>query len=93
MKRIAAALMLALFVPAVTSCEGNKPVDVVVTDYGYTVSVDDVHLGTDGNAVCVIRLTKGGSREESVTVNYKIDDDLSLRLKANGKEIAPGRAS
>ena len=91
--RLFVTLMLAAaaLAPAMmTSCE-DKPIDVIITDYGYTVSLEDIHMADGVYPECLIRLTDAsGAREESVTVEYRIDDDPSLRIKVNGKEISSG---
>lgn len=97
MKRLFRTLVVALMalvavstpVFFVTSCE-DKPIEVIVTDYKYTISMDDIHMAEGVYPECVIRLSSGGAVEESVKVNYKIDDDLSLRIKINGQEVKPG---
>lgn len=90
MKRILSTLILAaalLASPFVTS-SCDPQVEVVVTDFVYSVSVGDVPEGTA--AECLVSLVKGGTRNEPLKVNYKIDDDLSLRVSVNGREITPG---
>lgn len=89
---IFAALLLAAVTFAgglVTSC-GEEPIDIIITDYGYTVTLDDIHMAEGVYPECIIRLTSGGTRDESVTVNYKIDDDPSLRVRVDGEEVRPG---
>lgn len=72
------------------SCEGHHPVDVVITDYEYEFTLDDIHLSDGEPAFCDISLAKGGTREEKVYINYKVDDDLALRVRYQGMEMSPG---
>lgn len=92
MKRILTLIIwaAALLAPAAlaTSCDDTGKIEVVSKDFAYQVSVEDVSEGTA--AECVIALVKGGGREEAITVDYRIDDDPSLRVRLNGAELAPG---
>lgn len=88
--RVFALALLALALAVACSCDGWHPVDVVVTDYEYDVTATDARPGDDVPAECVIRLVKGGEREEAVTLNYKVDDNLSLRVSIGGTDVLPG---
>lgn len=88
-RTFAAALILGVTALSFPACD-DKPIEVITTDYGYALTVDDVKLGQTGELL--IRITSGGTREETVTINYKIDDDLSLRLLVNGQTLTPGSA-
>ena len=61
---MATALVLctALTAVSVTSCE-DTPVDIVVTDYGYAITIDDIHMAEGVYPECLIRITSGGTRE------------------------------
>ena len=94
--RTAAVAALLAVSPALLlpSCDEHNPIDVIQTEFGYAVTIEDIHLRDGVPAECVLRLTSGGMRGETVTVkvNYKVDDDLSLRVKVGGAELTPGAA-
>ena len=91
MKRILSFFVAVLAtMAALTSCEPTKPIDVILTDYQYSFVLEDVHLADGLPAVCEVMLDKGGKDEESVSVEYRIDDNESLRLIVGGQMFTSG---
>lgn len=91
MKRILSFFVAVLaMMAALTSCEPTKPIDVILTDYQYSFVLEDVHLADGLPAVCEVMLDKGGKDEESVSVEYRIDDSESLRLIVGGQMFNSG---
>lgn len=84
------AAMAVSSVVGITSCDGTHPIEVIQTDYKYTIDIDDVHIAEGARAECVIRLSQTAGRDEAVTVEYRIDDDATLHIYVNDKEVASG---
>lgn len=84
------ALCVATLLPAAltVSCEETGKIEVLSTDFTYSVSVADVN--EDVPAECVVSITKGGGREEAVALAYKIDGDPSLRITRDGADFPSG---
>ena len=84
------ALCVATLLPAAltVSCEETGKIEVLSTDFTYSVSVADVN--EDVPAECVVSITKGGGREEVVALAYKIDGDPSLRITRDGADFPSG---
>lgn len=80
---------LTTLVP-VTSCDGQHPIEVIQTDYKYSINVDDIHIAEGVRAECVIRLSSSSVRDESIAIGYRVDDDVALRIMANGREVVSG---
>ena len=88
---VALGAAITTLVP-VTSCDGQHPIEVIQTDYKYNVDIDDIHIAEGVRAECVVRLMTSASRDESISVGYRIDDDASLHIFVNGKEIVSGES-
>ena len=89
-KRIFAAAAwitaLLLTVPALPSCDGGK-IEIINTDYTYSFVIDDVMEGEAPE--CTLTLV-GGAKEETFVVNYKIDEDATLKLSVDGAQLSSG---
>lgn len=86
--KTAALCMLAAFCFA--ACEPKDPIEVIQTDYGYSVKVEDIHLAEGVFASLTVSMNDGPAEPVDVSMEYRIDDDPFLVIAKDGAAFQSG---